>query len=122
MKKRPKLSGLAFALTAFDPRYTLIAIPLFVMYNRKNLKEASLVAVGSIAVSNAALLYPGVGSGFLTMLLSTGLSTPPYYYTFIPIAVVIALLSPQPRGHHKIVQVVSQVLNPHFVRLASLCC
>jgi hypothetical protein len=90
-KKRPKLSGLAFALTAFDPRFTLLSIPLFVFYNRRDLREASLVAIAAFAASNAALVYPGVGSGFLSMLLSSGLSTPLYWYALIPLSAIVAL-------------------------------
>ncbi len=91
MKRRPKLSGLAFAQTAFDPRVTLLSIPLFAMYNRYGFKKASLIALASFAISNAALVYPGVGSGFLTMLLSSGLSTPLYWYALIPLSAVVAL-------------------------------
>ena len=91
MKRRPKLSGLAFALTAFDPRFTLLSIPLFVMYNRGDLRKASLVALASFAVSNATLVYPGVGQGFLTMVLSSGLSTPLYWYAMIPLSAIVAL-------------------------------
>jgi hypothetical protein len=91
MKRRPKLSGLAFALTAFDPRFTLLSVPLFVFYNRDDLKKASLVALASFAVSNAALVYPGVGSGFVGMLVGSGLSTPLYWYALIPLSAIVAL-------------------------------
>ena len=91
MRRRPKLSGLAFALTAFDPRFTLLSVPLFVVYNRHDLRMASLTALGSFALSNAAFVYPGVASGFLTMLLDSGLSTPLYYYALIPLSAIVSL-------------------------------
>jgi hypothetical protein len=91
MKRRPKLSGLVFALTAFDPRFTLLSIPLFLLYNRDALKKSGLVAVGFFALSNAVLIYPGVGSGFIAMLLSSGISTPLYYYALIPLVAIASL-------------------------------
>jgi hypothetical protein len=67
-KGRPVLSGIAFAFGFFDPRFGLQAIPLYIMYNRKNLKLAGASAIVSLIASNAMLLYPGMGSGFLTMV------------------------------------------------------
>ena len=40
-KGKPILSGIALALGFFDVRFGLLAIPLFVMYNRKNLKAGN---------------------------------------------------------------------------------
>jgi hypothetical protein len=41
--------------------------------------------------TNAVLFYPPIGSGFLNMLFSSGLSTPLYYYALIPLLTVLAL-------------------------------
>ena len=90
-KRRPRLSGIAFALTAFDPRFMLLSIPLFVVYNKLDLRRASLTALAAFAVSNAALLYPGIGSGFINMVLNSGLSTPLIWYAMIPLSVIVAL-------------------------------
>jgi len=90
-RRMPKLSGIVFALTAFDPRFTLVGLPLFLAYNRSNLKIASLAATGAFLLSNIALFYPGVGSGFLSVLLNSGLTTPLYYYALIPLAAIVAL-------------------------------
>ena len=46
---KPVLSGAAFAFGFFDPRFGLLAIPLYVMYNRKNLKVAMASAIGALA-------------------------------------------------------------------------
>lgn len=88
---RPELSGLAFALTAFDPRFTLLSVPLFLLYNRGALRRASLTAIAAGVVSNIVLIYPGLGSGFLTMVTDSGLSTPFYYYALIPLSAIVAL-------------------------------
>ena len=88
---RPYLSGAALGMAAFDPRFTLISLPLFWFYNRGNLRRASLSFVGVFLASNFALLLPGVGSGFATMIGSSGASTPLFYYAYIPLLTVIAL-------------------------------
>jgi hypothetical protein len=91
-KGKPILSGVALALGFFDVRFGLLAIPLFVMYNRKNLKVAATSAIGSLAVSNGMLLYPGMGTGFVNMVFGSGITTPIYYYALIPFLTLIALI------------------------------
>ena len=88
---KPRLSGVAFGMAAFDPRFALISLPLFLVYNKQRLRVAVPSAVGLLLVSNFALLFPGVGSGFMTMLLNSGITTPPYYYSFIPLLMVVCL-------------------------------
>ncbi|MDA4112924.1 MAG: glycosyltransferase 87 family protein [Thaumarchaeota archaeon] len=88
---RPFVSGVVLALSAFDPRFALAALPLFVMYNRARLREALLASAAVFLFTNAALLFPGVGSGFVTMLLSVGLSTPIYYYALIPLLTILSI-------------------------------
>ncbi|MDA4123132.1 MAG: hypothetical protein OK456_08150, partial [Thaumarchaeota archaeon] len=56
-----------------------------------DLKIASLAAAVAFLLSNVALFYPGVGSGFLSVLLNSGLTTPLYYYALIPLAAIVAL-------------------------------
>jgi hypothetical protein len=89
---KPYLSGIALALGFFDPRFGLLALPLFVMYNRRNLKAASLSVVAALLLSNSMLLYPGMGSGFVSMVLGSALTTPLYYYSLIPFFTLIALI------------------------------
>jgi hypothetical protein len=88
---RPVLSGAILALSTFDPRFTLVALPLFVMYNRASLRSAFSVLGLVLLLTNATLLVPGVGSGFLAMVLGSGLSTPLYYYALIPLLSIAAL-------------------------------
>ena len=91
-KNKPVLSGIALALGFFDVRFGLLAIPLFVMYNRKNLKVAAASAIGALALSNVMLLYPDMSSGFLSMVFGSGISTPLYYYSLIPFLTLMALI------------------------------
>ncbi|MGD0395652.1 MAG: glycosyltransferase 87 family protein [Nitrososphaerales archaeon] len=88
---KPRLSGVALGMAAFDPRFALMSVPLFFAYNRQRLRVAASSAVGFALASNFAFLFPGVGSGFMTMLLNSGLTTPPYYYSFIPLLTVVCL-------------------------------
>jgi len=89
--KRPVLSGIALGMSAFDPRFALISLPLFYMYNRPKLPAAFISGAAAFLLSNSMLLIPGMGAGFLTMLFSSGLTTPLYYYALIPLFTVIAL-------------------------------
>jgi hypothetical protein len=89
---RPYLSGISLAFGFFDPRFGLLALPLFIMYNRNNLKSAILSAVGALVLSNLMLLYPGMGAGFLGMVWGSGVSTPLYYYALIPFLTLISLM------------------------------
>jgi hypothetical protein len=91
-KSRPVLSGIAFAFGFFDPRFGLLAIPLYVMYNRKNLRLAGASAVLSLAASNAMLVYPGMSAGFYNMVFGSGIMTPLYYYALIPFLTLMALI------------------------------
>ena len=92
-KGRPVLSGVALALGFFDVRFGLLAIPLFVMYNRKNLKIATAAAIGSLAISNMMLFYPAMSGGFVSMVFESGITTPIYYYALIPFLTLMALIA-----------------------------
>jgi hypothetical protein len=92
IKNRSYLSGIVFAFGFFDVRFGLLAFPLFLMYNRKKLKAALTSAVSALVISNLMLLYPGMGSGFISMVLNTGITTPLYYYALIPFFTLTALI------------------------------
>jgi hypothetical protein len=92
-KEKPILSGIALALGFFDVRFGLLAIPLFIMYNRKNLKVATASATVALAVSNLMLLYPGMIAGFTSMVFGSGITTPLYYYSLIPFFTLIVLIA-----------------------------
>lgn len=89
---KPYLSGVAFAFGFFDPRFGLLALPLFIMYNRKNLKAATASLLSSLALSNVMLLYPGMASNFLNMVLASAVTTPLYYYSLIPLFTLLSLI------------------------------
>lgn len=89
--KRPLLSGMAFGFCAFDPRFALVALPLFFMYNRTSLRRAFGAGAATLVATNATLLVPGVGGGFLAMLFTSGLTTPLYWYALIPLLTIVAL-------------------------------
>ena len=92
LRGRPRLSGVIFALDAFDPRISVLAFPLFLVYNYKRGTSVAYAAAAFVAL-NAALFYPPLAGGFFAMLLTSGLSTPPYYYTFIPLFTIVCLTS-----------------------------
>jgi hypothetical protein len=90
---KPFLSGIALAFGFFDVRFGLLALPLFIMYNRQNIKVSSIGAVATLAVSNVVLLSPGMGNGFLGMVLNSGITTPLYYYALIPFLTLMSLIA-----------------------------
>ena len=88
---RPYLSGVSLALGFFDPRFGLLALPLFLIYNRSHLKTATASATCALVLSNLMLLYPGMGSGFIGMIFSSAVTTPLYYYSLIPFFTLLSL-------------------------------
>jgi len=89
---RPVLSGIVLAFGFFDPRFGLLAVPLFVMYNWKALKLALPSLVITLILSNSILFYPGTGASFLNMVFLSSLSTPLYYYSLIPFFTFVLLI------------------------------
>jgi hypothetical protein len=89
---KPYLSGIALAFGFFDPRFGLLALPLFILYNRENLKAATISLLGSLAISNAMLLYPRMAPNFLSMVFASAVTTPLYYYALIPFFTLLALI------------------------------
>jgi hypothetical protein len=83
-KGQPRLSGIAFAFGAFDPRFGLLAFPLFLMYNRKNMLSSTLTTIATLLLTNITLLIPGTGTGFINMAVASAVTTPLYYYSLIP--------------------------------------
>jgi hypothetical protein len=90
---RPRLSGAAFALAAFDPRFAVLGIPIFLLFNRERIRSSLLAASASAILLDLPLLYPPVGAGFLSMILTSGISTPLYYYSLIPLGALLCLYS-----------------------------
>ncbi len=90
-RNQPLLSGVVLAFGFFDPRFGLLAVPLWLMYNWRSLKVALPSLVLTLVLSNAVLFIPGMGKGFLSMVLNSSLSTPLYYYSLIPFFTFVAL-------------------------------
>jgi hypothetical protein len=92
-KGKATFSGIVFAFGAFDPRFTLLALPLFLFYSKNNLKPALIAMIATFAVFNALFLYPGVAQGFIDMLLTAGGTTPFYTPSLIPLVMIIGLIA-----------------------------
>jgi hypothetical protein len=90
--RRPILSGVVFALGAFDPRFFLLSLPLFAVYNKLDLKKSGLSLIASLAAFNSPLLVGGIGAGFLQMVFQRGVGTPLYYYALIPFLTLVSLI------------------------------
>ena len=84
-------SGLVLGIGFFDPRFAIVAIPLFLMYNQTKIDLALRFLLGTVILSNLPLLYPGLGSSFLKMVFSTGVTTALYPYALIPLVEVVFL-------------------------------
>ena len=91
-KAKPQASGVAFAFAAFDPRFALLGLPLFIFYNKNRLSSALKTGIAALIISNVLLFYPPTGTGFLTMIFSRGVETTIYAYAFIPLLTLAALI------------------------------
>lgn len=90
---RPIISGVVFGLAWFDPRFALISLPLFLLYNKMKLRVALCSMLAAMIVFDSPLLIPGVGSEFASMVLRIGLTTPIYPYAYIPLIAILALIA-----------------------------
>ena len=92
IRGKPWLSGIALAFGFFDPRFGLLAIPLYILYNRKHLKAAAASLIIALPLSNIMLLYPGMASNFQNMVFASAVTTPLYYYSLIPLVTLLSLI------------------------------
>ena len=90
---RPQLSGFVFALGAFDPRFAVLGLPLFLFYNRSRLKAALIPMVATLVAFNFIVFYPGAAQGFLNMVLTSGDQTPFYTPSWIPLVMIVCLVA-----------------------------
>jgi hypothetical protein len=88
---RFKTAGVALGLACFDPRFVIVAVPLFAAYTKGSALGAWGCFFITLAVSNLMMLLPGLGNSFVETVLSAGLSTPLYYYSWIPLISVVSL-------------------------------
>ena len=89
---RAHLSGVIFALGAFDPRFTVLALPLFLFYNKNKLRNAIVPMIIAFAGLNALVLYPGTFQGLVNMVLGSGTTTPLYTPAWIPAVMIVCLI------------------------------
>jgi hypothetical protein len=90
-KGKPVLSGIVFAWGAFDPRFAVFALPLFIFYNKNSLKKALVPMLIMLFASNFMLFYPGNAQGFLGMLITSSSTTPFYTPAWIPIVMLASI-------------------------------
>jgi len=90
---RPRLSGVAFSLGAFDPRFTVLALLLFLFYNKNRIRNALFVMIIALAGLNIVVFYPGTAQGFVNMVLSSGTTTPLYTPAWIPTIMIVSLIA-----------------------------
>jgi hypothetical protein len=95
---KPYLSGVTFGLAAFDPRFALLSLPLFLFYNKSNLLKSIATGAATLLISNFMLFYPATGLGFINMVLTSGLSSGVYPYALIPIFTLTSLIIVNSKG------------------------
>ena len=113
-KGKPALSGIAFALGAFDPRFAILAFPLFLFYNKNKLRNALGTMIITLVASNLMVLYPGTAQGFLNMILSSGDTTPFYTPSWIPLVMIVCLLAVNAR---QLVDAIKNGVSAHKARI-----
>jgi hypothetical protein len=90
-KEKPYASAVVFAFAAFDPRFGLLGLPLFLFYNKNKIMPALKTAFVVLIMSNLILLYPLTGMAFLSMVFDRGLTTTLYAYAYIPLFTLTAV-------------------------------
>ena len=90
--KRPWLSALLFAFSAFDPRAALIAFPVLLWFNRQKILQFAASSAAFILATNLPFFfYYGVGFTFLHTEMSGYVVSQMFAYDWIPIYAVAAL-------------------------------
>ena len=88
---RSVLSGVMLGIAFFDPRFALVATPLFLAFNATKTSLAIKAVFATLVMSNLALFYPVIGFSFVAMVFSSGISTALYPYAIIPLAEIVFL-------------------------------
>ncbi len=90
--KKPWSSAIFFALSAFDPRGSLIALPLLLWYNRKGLWQFIAGSIAFITITNLPFFfYYNIGFTFLQKETNGNIVSQMYGYDWISVYVVVAL-------------------------------
>ena len=64
-KGKAALSGVVFALGAFDLRFAVLALPLFLFYNKGKIKAALIPMIIALIATNFVIFYPGTAQGLV---------------------------------------------------------
>lgn len=105
---KPKASGVTFAFAAFDPRFGLLGLPLFLFYNKNRMGAAVKTGVVALIISNIILFYPATALGFWNMIFNRGFGTAMYAYAFIPFFTLVTLIAANAK---EIVSILSKTLH-----------
>jgi hypothetical protein len=89
---KPYLSGVVLGFAAFDPRFALLSLPLFLFYNKSSLRASIASGALTLVLSNFLLFYPATATGFIGMVFGSGLTTPIYPYALIPLFTLASLI------------------------------
>ena len=90
--KKPWLSAFLFAVSVFDPRVALLALPLLLWYNKQKLWKFGVGATAFLAALNLPFFfYHNIGVNFLQTEVNSNIVSQVYSYDVIPIFAVAAL-------------------------------
>ena len=90
--KRPWLSALLFAFSAFDPRAALIAFPVLLWFNRQKILQFAASSAAFILATNLPFFfYHDIGLTFLRAETSGKIISQMYPYDWIPLYAIVTL-------------------------------
>ena len=90
--KKPWLSALFFAFGVFDPRASLLALPLLLWYNRQKILQFAGGTAAFLAATNLPFFfYQGIGFTFLQQEVKGSIVSQMYDYDWIPLYSIAAL-------------------------------
>ncbi len=90
--KKPWLSALLFAFGSFDPRASLLALPLLLWYNRQKILQFITGTVTFLLATNLPFFfYYNIGFTFLQTEVNGSIISQMYPYDWIPLYAVVTL-------------------------------
>jgi hypothetical protein len=90
--KKPWLSALLFSLGVFDPRAAIVALPLLLWYNRKQILPFLGGVAAFLAITNLPFFfYHDIGLTFLRAETSGKIISQMYPYDWIPLYAIVTL-------------------------------
>ena len=90
--KKPLLSAFVLAVSSFDPRVTLLAIPLLIWYNKGNLRKFLAGSALFITAFNLPFFfYNNIGFTFIQKRVSGETFGAMYAYDWLPLVAVATL-------------------------------